>query len=219
MPPPGPSRQTRFRRSRRPRRARGRDGSPTSTSSTRWTAAPRALRWSPATSESRSACRVSETSSSPRVTGRAFWESLVAPRRSGWTCARCAPRRAAWTRCHFPPSATGRETTGSCSTKSARARVKIGDPARGIRTISREDFDASWTGYAAAGLLDTRVRGHPGGPDALRLVALVHSPAPSCADLRHVCSHSRQRLSSSPCRSSRRSSSTTRSLTKTRRCS
>ena len=27
--------------------------------------------------------------------------------------------------------------------------VKIGDPARGIRTISREDFDASWTGYAA----------------------------------------------------------------------
>ena len=27
--------------------------------------------------------------------------------------------------------------------------VKIGDPARGLRTVSREEFDASWTGYAA----------------------------------------------------------------------
>ena len=93
----------------RPRRARGRDASRTSTSSTRWTAAPRAWPWSPLLREG------DRHAASPR--SRLHGERRDEPardraRRRGARagCARCAHRRAVSTRCPFPHSPTWSNT-------------------------------------------------------------------------------------------------------------
>ena len=107
------------------------------------------------------------------------------------------PRRALGRGVEEPPRpaaaaghrATGKGTTGWCSTRSSADHVRVGDPARGLRTLSREEFDEKWTGYAALFAYPS-VRGRPGGQAELPLAVPVPPPAPARLARGRGCSRS-----------------------------
>ena len=136
---------------------------------------------------------------------------------------RHAPRRAASTELPLPAVVPlGRQTTGWCSTRSARRHVRIADPARGIRTrLPRRSSTRSGRGYAAL-LSPTPMLREALEEDRADYRWLVGVPAPAPARNRRAprCSRcSRRRLQLAGTRSSRRSSSTTPSPRATPRCS
>ena len=101
-----------------------------------------------------------------RPTARACWGSLAAPRRSASRPARSAPRRAGSTELPLPAVVPlGGQTTGSCSTRSARTTTCGSATPRAASARSRgEEFDEKWTGYAALLSAHADVRDARGGP-------------------------------------------------------
>ena len=113
--------------------------------STSPTAALRRWRWSAARSAARSRCRSSGTSPAPARRARACAGSCGPPTKRVSTGTRSRRPRTASTSCSYRRSSTGRAITGSSCTPSSADRVRVADPGRGLRRLSRGEVDEKWS--------------------------------------------------------------------------
>ena len=156
----------RRRRASRPvsRRHAGRSGSGasrTSTSSTRWTAAPRASRWSAATSAAPSASRTSASSCTRRPTARASPGSRAGAEELGLAARSVRASKSRLDELPLPAIVHWEGNHWVVLYDVDDEHVRVADPARGLRRITRDEFVENWSGYASLLAYDERLAEAP----------------------------------------------------------